>query len=377
LRAFFARLRVTAHVAISDTLGAAHALARFSGQPVTIVPPGQATAAIAPLPLAALRLEPSALTAAKRFGLECVGDLLPLPRGPLAKRLGRGAMNKLDQAIGRLAEPINGVVPFDAPLAKRSLLEPIGTAETIAQVMGDLTQDLVGVLRARGLGVRQITLALMRVDGTEQIVSAGLAKASRDAQHLTKLLLLRLEQVDPGMGIEAGKLTACHTEPLETGDYTSLLVDEAPETEVTGLIDRLASRIGQDGLFKITIFESDVPERAVMKTGPLSQTKGWPVWKRPALLLSRPEPLFGVISLLPDHPPRRFGWRGDMYDVVAGDGPERIHGEWWVRDGEVWAVRDYYRVEDREGRRFWLFRRGDGVEAETGDRSWWMHGAFG
>jgi protein ImuB len=94
-------------------------------------------------------------------------------------------------------------------------------------------------------------------------------------------------------------------------------------------------------------------------------------------LLARPETLSGVVALLPDHPPRRFQWRGTLYTVVAGDGPERIHGEWWRRPGELWAVRDYFRVEVEGGQRFWLFRRGDGVDAPTGDLSWYIHGLFG
>lgn len=63
--------------------------------------------------------------------------------------------------------------------------------------------------------------------------------------------------------------------------------------------------------------------------------------------------------------------------ISAGDGPERIHGEWWVRTGEMWAVRDYFQVETTSGERFWLFRRGDAVEAATGDLSWYIHGVFG
>ena len=104
---------------------------------------------------------------------------------------------------------------------------------------------------------------------------------------------------------------------------------------------------------------------------------GWPSWKRPARLLARPEPLSGVVALLPDQPPRRFVWRGDLHTVRAADGPERIHGEWWRREGEVWAVRDYFRLEDERGARFWVFRRGDGVDGATGDLSWWLHGLFG
>ncbi|MGN6622359.1 MAG: Y-family DNA polymerase [Sphingomonas sp.] len=377
LLGFFRKIGITASVAIAGTYGAAHALARHAGQGATIVPDGDTVAAIAPLPLAALRLDDNALAAARRFGLETIADLLPMPRGPLARRLGRAALDRLDQATGRLAEPVEGVVPFEPPSAQRRLLEPIGTPEAIAQVMNDLAGDLADRLRARGLGARRVTLGLLRVDGSDQSITIGLARASRDAAHLARLLTLRLERIDPGMGIEAGWLTAIHAEPLGAQPLASALAGDEPAADVAGLVDRLAGRIGERGVFKAALVESDVPERAVERVSPLSHASGWPAWTRPARLLARPEPLFGVVALLPDHPPRRFGWRGAMHDVVAGDGPERIHGEWWVRDGEVWAVRDYYRVEDREGRRFWVFRRGDGVAAETGDRSWWMHGAFG
>lgn len=119
-----------------------------------------------------------------------------------------------------------------------------------------------------------------------------------------------------------------------------------------------------------------MPERAVRRADPVEAPGEWPAWHRPVRLFLRPEPLWAVIALLPDQPPRRFEWRGKAHKVVAGDGPERIHGEWWRRDAEVWAVRDYFRVEDEEGGRFWVFRRGDGQHDETGDLSWWIHGVF-
>jgi protein ImuB len=124
--------------------------------------------------------------------------------------------------------------------------------------------------------------------------------------------------------------------------------------------------------------ESDVPERSVRRTGPLDEVQGWPSeWPRPVRLLERPERVDKVIAELPDQPPLRFSWRGQTHRVRKADGPERIHGEWWQRTGEADAVRDYFQVEDEDGARFWLFRRGDGVDPRTGDLSWWMHGAMG
>ncbi|WP_347091540.1 DNA polymerase Y family protein [Sphingomonas parapaucimobilis] len=374
---FCRRFGLTARVTVASTPGAAHALARFGRDAILLVPGGQEAQALAPLPPAALRLPPEATAAAGRFGLDRIADLLPLPRGPLARRLGMASVRRLDEALGRIPEPIVPVVPEETPVAKRRLLEPIGTAEAIEQVIGDLLTELIRQLVERGRGVRALILTLERIDGSEQHLSIGTARATRDASHLARLFHLRIDRIDPGDGIEAMRLAAPHTDPLgATALATSLAGDDAPH-DVAVLVDQIAGRVGEEALFTTAPVESDVPERAVRRWSPLAAPTGWPSWKRPVRLLSRPEPLVGVLALLPDAPPRRFTWRGKIHAVVAGDGPERIHGEWWRRDGEVWAVRDYFRVEDERGARFWLFRRGDGVEPATGDLSWYLHGLFG
>jgi protein ImuB len=374
---FLHRLGYTATIAIAGTPGAAHALARYSGAPITILPPGAETSAIADLPLAALRLTPDALTAAARFGIERVADLYPMPRGPLAKRLGLSTVTRLDQARGLVAEPIVSVVPFEMPRAERRLLEPIGTAEAIAQVMGDLIDDMVLLLQARGLGLRAAVLTCLRVDGDEQRIAFGTARATRDAKHLKRLAAMRIERIDPGLGIEAMIMIAPRVEDLHAVALAAGFADGDRAPDIAQLIDQLAGRVGEEALFRVGARESDVPERAVCRSEALSTPAGWPRWKRPVRLLARPELLSNVVALLPDHPPRRFVWRGKPYRVVAGDGPERIHGEWWRTACEMWAVRDYFRVEAEGGERFWLFRRGDGVEAPTGDLTWYMHGLFG
>jgi len=377
LLGFMRRLGFTATIAIAGTPGAAHALARCAGNAITILAPGTEAQAIAELPLAALRLEPEALVSAARFGLERVADLYPMPRGPLARRLGLKTVERLDQARGAIGEPIVPVVPFEQPLVERRLLEPIGTADAIVQVIGDLVDDMVAVLQARGLGVRTAVLSCSVVDGGTQRVGIGTARATRDAKHLKRMLGMRVERIDPGLGIEAMTLAAPRVEDLDPVPLAAVLADSGRIPDIAPLVDQLGGRVGPSALFRMTSVESDVPERAAHRAEPLAQACGWPAWKRPVRLLARPEALSNVVALLPDHPPRRFTWRGKPYRVVAGDGPERIHGEWWRRPGEIWAVRDYFRVETEGGARFWLFRRGDGVEAPTGDLSWYLHGLFG
>jgi protein ImuB len=373
---FCRRFGFTARVAVAGTPGAAHALARFSRDAITSIPAGSEAQALAGLPLAALRLAPEALTAAARFGLDRIVDLLPMPRGPLARRLGLASVRRLDEALGRVPEPIVPVVPEETPVTLRRLLEPISTADAIEQVISDLLADMVTQLQERGVGARTLILTLERVDGSEQQVAIGTSRPSRDATHLARLFHLRIERIDPGEGIETMRLAATRTDPLgATALSASLTGDDL--ADVTTLVDQLAGRVGDEALFTAAPIESDVPERAVCRTHPLDAPTGWPAWRRPVRLLIRPEPLANVIALLPDQPPRRFTWRGQTHAVVAGDGPERIHGEWWRRNGEVWAVRDYFRVEDETGARFWLFRRGDGVDPQTGDLSWYLHGLFG
>ncbi len=374
---FLQRLEFTARVAIAGTPGAAHALARYSGETIALLPPGTETQALADLPLAALRLEPPALVAAARFGIERIADLYPMPRGPLARRLGLKTVERLDQARGLAPEPIVGLVPFEMPEAERRLVEPIATPEAIAQVIGDLVDDLVAMLEQRGLGLRGAVLTCVRVDDGEQTVMLGAARATRDARHIKRMFALRIETIEPGLGIEAMRLAAPGVEPLGALAFAADLMAGERAPDIAPLVDQLAGRVGDAALFRMTAIESDVPERAVRALAPLAEPKGWPVWARPARLLKRPEMLSGVVALLPDHPPRRFRWRGKDYRVIAGDGPERIHGEWWRSTREMWAVRDYFKVETETGERFWLFRRGDAVAPETGDLSWYLHGVFG
>lgn len=377
LLAFCARLGFTVRIAIAGTAGAAHALARYGNNRIVRIDPGTEASSLAGLPVAALRLEHDALMAAARFGFERVADLIRLPRGPLARRLGMTTVTRLDQALGHVAEPIVPVIPFEAPTVSRRLLEPIGTAQSITQVIADLVDDLVALLQQRGLGVRSAVLTADRVDGDTQRIAIGASRATRDGRHLRRMFALKLDRLDPGLGIEAMHLAVPHCEPLDATTMGSLTPVGDGAAELAPAIDQLVGRAGEGAVFRMAPHESDVPERAVRRVAPLGIPARWPRWARPVRMLRRPEQLSHVVALLPDHAPKRFTWRGKPYRVVAGDGPERIYGEWWRNDRELWAVRDYFRVEVEGGERFWLFRRGDGVDAGTGDLSWYMHGMFG
>ena len=376
--AFCARLGLGARIAVAGTPGAAHALARFAAADGPVLcPQGAERDSLTPLPLAALRLGEEVLVAARRLGIDTIGDLIGMPRAPLERRFGRTLLTRLDQALGRVSEPFDPIVPEEPPSALLRFLEPIATAEAIGAVLSDLVGLLMKRLAEAGLAARTLTLVCLRVDGEEQRVSIGTARASRDSAHLNRLLAGRIETIDPGFGIEAMRLVAGRCEPLGPQPIAGILTGEAAAPDLAPLIDRLAARLGARRLFRIGAVESDVPERSVRRVGPLASASAWPSWPRPVRLLSPPERVENVVALLPDLPPRRFTWRGRRHDVRQADGPERIHGEWWKRISEADSVRDYFQVEDEEGKRFWLYRRGDGADPRTGDLSWYMHGLFG
>jgi protein ImuB len=261
---------------------------------------------------------------------------------------------------------------------RRAFAEPIGAAETLARYTGKLVEAVCAALEAKGQGARRLDLLFHRVDNRIEAIRAGTARPVRDAKRLTRLLCDRLETVDPGFGIELMTPTAVIVEPLGYRPAATAL-GEAPEPDVSSLIDILVGRVGPEHLHRFAAAESDIPERSVRKVAPLAEpTEGrWPPhWPRPARLLPTPEPI-ETLALLPDHPPALFTWRGIRRRVKRADGPERVYGEWGRSDAELAAVRDYFQVETEAGERFWLFREGDGEDPGTGSQRWFLHGVFG
>ncbi len=364
--------------AVADSWGAAHALARFGPSPSTIVELTNSRPAVSPLPIASLRLSPDVTASLKALGFEAVADLLAQPRAPLVLRFGSELGRRLDQIIGLAAEPIDPVRPVDMIEVRQSFAEPIGAADTIRKYIAKLAGMLCLKLEERGLGARRLDLICHRVDSHFQAIRAGTAMPVRDAKRISRLLGDKVEKIDPGFGIEIMELAATLAEPLDAKQRISSLVDEQ-EADVSGLVDLLANRIGEQRIYRASPLQSDVPERSVALIPPLSPDveESWPLdWPRPARLFAKPEPI-DTVALLPDHPPASFTWRGIRRRVRRADGPERVFGEWWKRDAELAAVRDYFRVEDEAGERFWIYRAGDGEDAATGSQRWFLHGIFG
>lgn len=369
---------VAARAAIAGNWGAAHALGRYSANPTLVVSPGEEANAIMRLPVAALRLDTDVVAALRRVGFDHVVDIARTPRAPLTLRFGPEILRRLDQATGALSEPIEPVRPPEVTEVQRIFGEPIGAAETIARYTGKLVTDLCNLLEAKGQGARRLDLLFNLVDNRIEAIRIGTAQPVRDVKRLTRLLCDKIETIDPGFGIERMRLAATLAEPLRQRQLISSLI-EAPEPDVSDLIDTLTNRVGEQRLYRFAPVASDVPERSIMRIAPMAPDAGdgWPShWPRPSRLLPTPEPV-ETVALLPDHPPVTFTWRGIRHRVKRADGPERVFGEWWKRDAELSTVRDYFQVENEAGERFWLYRAGDGEDTATGSQRWFLHGVFG
>ena len=362
---------ITARAAVADTPGAAHAVARHGGEH-RIVPAGAQADAIASFPIAALRLPVDMVATLRRLGFEQVDALARVPRALIARRFGPLPGRRLDQAHGRVPEPLQPLA-HETPLQHRiAFLEPLLTADALSTATACLLDPVCAAMERAHLGARRIDLLFERVDGAVLATRIGTARPNRDPRHLARLLDAHLETVDPGLGIDAMRLIVPLAETLLWQQD-----DAGNSTDVSALVDRLANRLGADRVYRAAPVESDVPERAVRRVPALARASAGGAWiiEAPTRLFHPPHPVVALAGL-PDHPPRAFTWRRRRYSIRRADGPERIYGEWWRRDTENEAIRDYFRVEDEDGSRFLLFRQGDGVDLRTGGLSWYLQGIF-
>lgn len=373
LLAQLAQRALSARASVADTPGAAWAVARYAPRE-RVVAPGCQTAAVAALPLRALRLPREAVDGLAQLGVERVGQLAAKPRAPLRLRFGPEPGQRLDQAFGHAAEPLAYLDLPDAPRARLAFAEPISAPETLARVTERLLTELCTELERRGLGARRLDLVFRRVDGASRGLRVATARPNRTVRHLMQLFDERLALVDPGFGIDEAVLIAARAEWFDAAQAgLGDLAGEPAEADLAELVDRLSARLGPERVYRLVARASALPERSVARAGPLAAAASEAAWPadlpRPARLLHPPEPV-AVTALAPDHPPALFVWRGARLRVARADGPERVDGEWWVSDAEQGLVRDYYRVEVLAGDRFWLFR--DAPAAEGG--RWWLHG---
>ena len=362
----FAWIGFTVRIAIAPTAVAAWALSHFGGEE------------LAPLHVSALRLDPDTVRTLERLGLKTIGALMDMPRLALARRF-RGAadvVDALDRMTGRKPEPLTAAPVDPPPRALIKLEEPATHPEAASQALERLIPVLVRELEERKLGARRLSLTGYRVDGSIGVASVATAIPSREPKHLQRLLSDKAAELNPEFGFDAFALTADWTEEL--GAVQESLVEEpSGERELARLIDRLTVKLGPRRVRRPQPQQSHLPERASGWVSALTKAEKieLPTAIRPQRLLDRAEAI-DVIYATPEGVPRRFVWRRAVHDIARVEGPERIAPEWWRQPSSA-RLRDYYRVEDGEGRRYWIYREGVIGDGRGGLPNWYIHGLFG
>nr|TFG54288.1 MAG: DNA polymerase Y family protein [Hyphomicrobiales bacterium] len=374
-------LGITARLSLADTIGAAHALACYGKTKCLVVPPGKEADAIKSLSVAALRLSNKNAAGLFRVGLKRIGDLYSLPRANLTKRFGPEILSRLEQALGKAPEPLSPLLPHAPYRANAVLAEPICSEEHVLTLIKKLCADIAPLLTRDGKGARALLLSLFRVDGEIAELAIGMAEAANDPEHIAKLFSLKLNRLaqehDAGFGYEAARLDVLKAETITHRQNDIGSEKGGRETNLHHFIDRLGSKLGVENVLRLHLQESHIPERAViMRPAAYHRDAQWeetPSLPRPLMMLPCAEPA-DVVAILPEGPPRQFRWRKVLYTITDAEGPERIRPEWWREKNSAARERDYYIVEDEEGRRFWLYREGL-YDAPTPPR-WFVQGVF-
>lgn len=389
-------------VGIASTAGAAWAATRFLED--TPIEQGAEEHALAALPLAALRLDPAVRASMESVGLRNVGAITSTPRAPLVRRFGQIVALRLDQALGRVEEAISPRHPAPPLSVERQLAEPILLMDGIETLTSRLCESLGVELERRGEGARALRLTLFRVDGAVHRIDVGTSRPLREPRLMQRLFHERLgalaDDIDPGCGFELLRLGAMATGRLDLRQTDLAGAGASDEEGLADFVDRVQARLGDRVIMKASLAQSHVPERAVQYIA-FAETGGTPLaalpkQARPIRLLSRAEPIDVSAAEVPEGPPSAFRWRRMTHRVVRAEGPERIAPEWWLngiphveadeeprrevaqkqamRTMTAQTTRDYFRVEDAEGCRFWLYREGL-YGPETKPR-WFVHGLF-
>jgi len=359
-------------VAMADTIGVAWGMARFGKESLIITAENHPSAFMS-LPPEGLRIEDEISERLHKLGLHTVSEFINMPRSSLLRRFGKEFMTRLDMALGAEIEMMQPVIPLEPYQQRLPCLEPIVTLTGIEIALQQLLETLCGRLQEEQKGLRSAVFVCYRVDGKVERVNISTSRPSRNVNHLFKLFGEKLSGIEPDLGIELFVLSAPKVEehlPAQESMWKSL--GGLKDSRLSELVDRLTNRIGLNAVQRYLPDEHYWPERSFRQATSLSEepTANYQVGKvRPLQLLRTPE-VIEVTAPIPDYPPMLFRYKNKVHQIVKADGPERIEQEWWIQGGQH---RDYYRVEDEEGNRYWIFRLGHYHDKTY---RWFLHGFF-
>lgn len=380
IRADLDRLGIASRSCVSGTIGSAWAAARSGMEAMAIIPPGGERTAIAPLPVAALRLAPESVEALGEVNVHRVGELLAIPRAELAARFDPALLRRVDQALGAVDEVIDPIRPPEAITADREFDGAVTRLEALLLTGRALVECIGRSLERAGAGALRLDFTAHRLDATPIRETLRLSHPSRDVRHLWSLLRPRIESIHMGYGVERISLSAPIVRRMPLRTATRWFDGDAPPQQnidraAGELIDTLSHRLGAERALRVDVVDTHLPERVVVMAPALTSRAARhesldAATDHPSMLLDAPEPI-EVSVAAPDGPPQRLRWRGVEHCITAALGPRRLAPEWWrpPHSAHVAGERDYFRVQDSEGRWLWIYRL-------VGDQRWFVHGQW-
>jgi protein ImuB len=379
--------------AIAGTSVCARTMARYiSGK---IIGHGEEAEAIKPLPVFALGADDAITRGLRRAGLKTIGDVACRARHEITARFGAGFTSLLEQALGQSDAPISPRKPLPDYIVEKRFAEPVATEGVISATLSQLAQMLVVAMAQQGKGARRLEASFFRTDGAVRAIVVDTGQPVTKGEVIDRLFRERLDALsdplDPGFGFDLIRLSASRTE-IVVQQQRDLDANVHDNDELAALIDRIAARVGGRRVVVHLPQDTHIPERAVMAAPAQHHLAAavqavWPERVesepplRPLRLFEKPEPIKVPFATVPDGPPHQFTWRRATHAVVRVEGPERIAMEWWKHSGQA-LTRDYFRVEDEDGLRFWIYRDGlYGSELITEEgkpvpSNWFVHGLF-
>ena len=344
-------------------------------------------------------------------------------------------LDALDRALGKRPDAITTLLPAAAYAARKLFHEPIGTAAAIEQALSDLMTVVLPMVTQAGQGVRQATVSLYRVDGARRDIRLRCHRPTREPGLLLRLFAEQTETLDVGFGLDAVGLSIQRAEAI-ADSQDSLLAHAGPGRHHP-VLDRLTNRLGADAVLQPSLSARHDPREAERRqsvenalaadpstTGAPTAVMGLtqrrsaavldqdlgdpemadqaglnrPAQPRPVILLPEPQP----VTVEDPHPyasglrpPQQFQWRRQRHRLVRWTGPERLTPAWWDRPNghlgtfgadrsKLPVTKDFFHVEDDEGRQFWMARTCSSPTAPFGDRAgqaagraeWTMEGLF-
>lgn len=357
-------------IAVADSWGTAWAVSHFGKSQISVVPTGQQSQWLSPLPIAALRLTDEIRQSLKMLNVMTIGQLLCLPRASLPSRFGKELLRRINQALCHAAEMLIAERPVEPLFTEWLFDEPIADRQTLDHVCEVLLERLLGMLDQRRAGLRE--LACYWRGTAAEPTFLRLLRPTTDRRHLFGLLRLQCERrvfttVVHGVRMEVVEMG------IPLARQGTLFGDDSDNRQpqaLAELVDRLSLRLGRQAVLRPRLTSDPQPEYACESVPWLDQQVANDgdvvpcasrLRCRPLRLLATPQPL-AIQSVAGNGLPSHV----NESPVSRIRGPERIETGWW-RGPDV--KRDYYCLDLTNGVTLWAF-----MDRETG--RWFLHGLF-